>query len=107
MMEDEIGIINHGRLLFEGCLDELRQSALQTGFVADNLEDMFLSMVGIRLPWGGSVSAAVFYVLYVLGTLAVSVLAKNTVSVAYAAFYQEKRRQFQEKMQEMNPFSPR
>lgn len=45
MMEDEIGIINHGRLLFEGCLDELRQSALQTGFVADNLEDMFLFMV--------------------------------------------------------------
>ena len=69
--------------------------------------DMFLSMVGIQLPWSGSVSAAVFYVLYVLGTLAVSVLAKNTVSVAYAAFYQEKRRQFQEKMQEMNPFSPR
>ena len=32
-------------LLFEGRLDELRQNALQSGFTADNLEDMFLSMV--------------------------------------------------------------
>ena len=40
-----LGILNHGRLLFEGSLDDLRQSALQAGFAADNLEDMFLSMV--------------------------------------------------------------
>lgn len=45
LMADDIGILNHGRLLFEGSLDDLRQNALQTGFVADNLEDMFLSMV--------------------------------------------------------------
>lgn len=51
LMADDIGILNHGRLLFEGSLDELRQSALQAGFAADNkvssthLEDMFLSMV--------------------------------------------------------------
>ncbi len=45
LIADDIGILNHGRLLFEGSLDELRQNALQTGFAADNLEDMFLSMV--------------------------------------------------------------
>lgn len=44
-MADDIGILNHGRLLFEGSLDALRQSALRAGFDADNLEDMFLSMV--------------------------------------------------------------
>lgn len=44
-MADDIGILNHGRLLFEGSLDSLRQSALKAGFAADNLEDMFLSMV--------------------------------------------------------------
>lgn len=45
LMADDIGILNHGRLLFEGSLDDLRQSALQSGFAADNLEEMFLSMV--------------------------------------------------------------
>lgn len=45
LMADDIGILNHGRLLFEGSLDDLRQNALQAGFAADNLEDMFLSMV--------------------------------------------------------------
>lgn len=45
LMADDIGILNHGRLLFEGSLNDLRQSALQSGFAADNLEDMFLSMV--------------------------------------------------------------
>ncbi|WP_324825231.1 ABC transporter ATP-binding protein [Sinanaerobacter sp. ZZT-01] len=45
LMADDIGILNHGRLLFEGSLDELRQSALQTGFASDNLEEMFLSMI--------------------------------------------------------------
>ena len=44
-MADDIGILNHGQLLFEGSLGELRQSALQSGFAADNLEDMFLSMI--------------------------------------------------------------
>lgn len=45
LVADDIGILNHGCLLFEGSLDELRQSALQSGFAADNLEEMFLSMV--------------------------------------------------------------
>ena len=44
-MADDIGILNHGRLLFEGSMDELRQDAMQSGFADDNLEDMFLSMV--------------------------------------------------------------
>ncbi len=45
LMADDIGILNHGRLLFEGSLDELRQNALQAGFAGDHLEDMFLSMI--------------------------------------------------------------
>lgn len=45
LMADDIGILNHGRLLFEGSLDNLRQSALQAGFAADNLEDLFLTMI--------------------------------------------------------------
>lgn len=44
LMADDIGILNHGRLLFEGSLKELRENALQSGFSA-NLEDMFLSMI--------------------------------------------------------------
>lgn len=45
LIADDIGILNHGRLLFEGSLDDLRQNALQAGFATDNLEDMFLSMI--------------------------------------------------------------
>lgn len=45
LMADHIGILNHGQLLFEGSLEELRQNALQSGFAGDNLENMFLSMV--------------------------------------------------------------
>ena len=45
LIADDIGILNHGHLLFEGSLDELRQHALRSGFAADNLEDMFLSMI--------------------------------------------------------------
>lgn len=45
LIADDIGILNHGRLLFEGSLDDLRRYALQSGFATDNLEDMFLAMV--------------------------------------------------------------
>lgn len=45
LIADDIGILNHGRLLFEGSLDDLRRHALQSGFAADKLEDVFLSMV--------------------------------------------------------------
>lgn len=45
LVADDIGILNHGRLLFEGSLDALRTSARQTGSHADTLEDVFLAMV--------------------------------------------------------------
>lgn len=45
LIADDIGILNHGRLLFEGSLDELRQTAVRTGFAANNLEEVFLFMV--------------------------------------------------------------
>jgi len=51
LIADDIGILNHGRLLFEGSLNELRKNAVQEGFAADNkissanLEEMFLSMI--------------------------------------------------------------
>ena len=45
LIADDIGILNHGQLLFEGELNELRQYAMNHGFAADNLEDMFLSMI--------------------------------------------------------------
>lgn len=45
LIADDIGILNHGNLLFEGSLNDLRNQAKQTGMPADNLEDVFLSMV--------------------------------------------------------------
>ena len=45
LMADDIGILNHGHLLFEVSLKELRHRALQDGFNASNLEDLFLSMI--------------------------------------------------------------
>ena len=45
LMADDIGILNHGRLLFEGDLQELRQKADFEGYPSDNLEDTFLAMV--------------------------------------------------------------
>ncbi len=45
LMADHIGILNHGRLLFEGTLDELKYSAVSRGYPADNLEEMFLALI--------------------------------------------------------------
>lgn len=45
LIADDIGILNHGNLLFEGSLDDLRRGAQNAGFETENLEDMFLSMV--------------------------------------------------------------
>lgn len=45
LMADDIGILNHGHLLFEGSLDDLHQNAKQSGRTTDHLEDVFLSMV--------------------------------------------------------------
>ena len=43
LMADDIGILNHGNLLFEGSLEDLRHSAGKPE--STNLEDVFLSMV--------------------------------------------------------------
>ena len=45
LLADDIGILNHGKLLFEGSLDDLKLTAHQAGFENDNLEEMFLSMI--------------------------------------------------------------
>lgn len=44
-MADSIGILNHGRLLFEGTLGELKSAAEQKGYPADNLEHTFLALI--------------------------------------------------------------
>ena len=46
LMADDIGILNHGRLLFEGSLDDLRCSAKQAGMSADN------KLIGDQPPIG-------------------------------------------------------
>ena len=45
LMADDIGILNHGRLLFEGTMEDLRAGAHEAGFPTDNLEDTFLAMI--------------------------------------------------------------
>lgn len=45
LMADDIGILNHGRLLFEGTMEDLKTSARAAGFPTDNLEDTFLAMI--------------------------------------------------------------
>lgn len=45
LMADNIGILNHGHLLFEGTLEDLKSSAASQGYPTDNLEDTFLAMV--------------------------------------------------------------
>ena len=45
LMADDIGILNHGSLLFEGTLPELKEQAAQMGYPTDNLEDTFLAMI--------------------------------------------------------------
>ena len=45
LMAEDIGILNHGRLLFEGTLEELKNAARLKGFPTENLEDMFLAMI--------------------------------------------------------------
>lgn len=45
LMAQNVGILNHGRLLFEGSLEKLRENAQASGYDAGNLEGMFLSMV--------------------------------------------------------------
>ena len=45
LMADRIGILNHGHLLFEGTLDELKFNAASQGFPTDNLEETFLALI--------------------------------------------------------------
>lgn len=45
LMADNVGILNHGRLLFEGSLKQLRCSAASMGLPTDNLEDCFLALI--------------------------------------------------------------
>lgn len=45
LMADNIGILNHGRLLFEGPLEELKRNAALNGYPEERLEDIFLAMV--------------------------------------------------------------
>lgn len=45
LMADNVGILNHGRQLFEGTLDELKEGARQKGYPTDNLEETFLAMI--------------------------------------------------------------
>ena len=45
LMADDVGILNHGRLLFEGTIPQLKDHAAQMGLPVDNLEDTFLAMI--------------------------------------------------------------
>lgn len=45
LMADYIGILNHGYMLFEGTLDELKFNAMTQGYSTVNLEDTFLALI--------------------------------------------------------------
>ena len=45
LMADTVGILNHGHLLFEGTLEQLRSGAAAQGYPTDNLEDTFLALI--------------------------------------------------------------
>ncbi len=55
LMADNIGILNRGRLLFEGTLDELKQGVGEKGYPTDNLEDTFLALIEEDNLRGGGV----------------------------------------------------
>ena len=42
---DDVGILNHGRLLFEGSMESLREYAEKSNGEAENLEKAFLSII--------------------------------------------------------------
>lgn len=52
LMADYVGILNHGHLLFEGTLEELKENAVLRGYPTDNLEEMFLALIDAdnRMP---------------------------------------------------------
>lgn len=45
LMADYVGILNHGHMLFEGTLDELKTYATTQGYPTDNLENTFLALI--------------------------------------------------------------
>ena len=45
LMADTVGILNHGKLLFEGTMPHLTDYAVKMGYPADNLEDTFLAII--------------------------------------------------------------
>ena len=45
LLADDVSILNHGRLLFEGTLSELKQYAVHAGYPVENLEETFLSII--------------------------------------------------------------
>lgn len=45
LMTDDIGILNHGHLLFEGTLEELKNYAKEKDYPTNNLEDTFLAII--------------------------------------------------------------
>ncbi len=45
LMADNIGILNHGHLLFEGTIEQLKLNAAAQGYPTDNLEDTFLALI--------------------------------------------------------------
>ncbi|MCM1495156.1 MAG: ABC transporter ATP-binding protein [Bacteroides sp.] len=45
LMADNIGILNRGKLIFEGTMPHLKEQALQKGYPTDNLEDTFLAFI--------------------------------------------------------------
>lgn len=45
LMADKIGILNHGRLLFEGTIGQLKEQAAGRGYPAGHLEDTFLAVI--------------------------------------------------------------
>lgn len=61
--------------------------------------DMLLPLLGIALPWSGTVSFFVFYILSMVIQLVLYVLVKNQVEVTYALAYESLRRPPQEPAQ--------
>lgn len=55
LMADTIGILNHGHLLFEGTLDQLKFNAASQGYPTNNLEDTFLALIDADNGQGGTV----------------------------------------------------
>lgn len=45
LIADDVGILNHSRLLYEGNIDELKAKALNNGYNSHNLEEIFLRMI--------------------------------------------------------------